>query len=169
MTPKDTKCDSICQINTQFPENLNTYQNVLEEQKKAYYNYNINKNSNYSQDRLKANNSLSLVNSIDNRLVNLNKILIGDLKTLTNQSQNNKYSISSNKTKIKELVNKVDTLQKNKKNYDNMIISAKQQKTNQLSNKKYVKLEYYSSKILLIILLVYFLFVTYSLIKLLIF
>lgn len=168
MTPKDTKCDSICQINTNFSKNLDTYQNVLEEQKKAYYNYNINKNSNYSQDRLKATNSLSLVNSIDNRLFNLNKILTGDLKLLTNQTQNNKYNISSNKTKIKELVNKVDTLQKNKKNYDNMIISAKHQKKNQLSNKKYVKLEYYSSKTLLIILLVYFLFVTYSLTKLLI-
>ena len=35
MEPKDTRCDSICKINNNYQQNLNTYQNVLEEQKKA--------------------------------------------------------------------------------------------------------------------------------------
>ncbi len=168
MTLKFPKCNSICKINTHFPEKLDTYQNVLEEQKKAYYIYYINKNSNYNQDKLKATNSLSLVNSIDNRLVNLNKNLKEELKSLTNQTLINKKNIFSNKTKIKELISKVNTLQNNEKKYDNMIVSAKYQKTNQLSNKKYAKLEYYSSKILIIILLLYFLFALYSLVKILI-
>ena len=33
MTLKNTPCDSICQINSQFPEKMDIYQNVLEEQK----------------------------------------------------------------------------------------------------------------------------------------
>lgn len=165
MEPKDTLCDSICKINNNYQQNLDTYQNVLEEQKKAYYNYSINKNSNYNEDRTKASSSLSLVNSIDNRLIQLNKKLNQDLKMLTKQTDTNKNSISSNKIKLNGLVNNIDMLKKNKKNYSNMIDSVKQQKTNQLSNTKYVKLEYYSSKLLFIILSVYLLFSLYSLIK----
>ena len=133
--------------------------------KKANYNYSINKNSNYNEDRTKASSSLSLVNSIDNRLIQLNKKLNQDLKMLTKQTDTNKNSISSNKIKLNGLVSNIDMLKKSKKNYSNMIDSVKQQKTNQLSNTKYVKLEYYSSKLLFIILSVYFLFSLYSLIK----
>ena len=165
MEPKDTRCDSICKINNNYQQNLDTYQNVLEEQKKAYYNYSINKNSNYNEDRTKASSSLSLVNSIDNRLIQLNKKLNQDLKMLIKQTDTNKNSISSNKIKLNGLVSNIDMLKKSKKNYSNMIDSVKQQKTNQLSNTKYVKLEYYSSKLLFIILSVYFLFSLYSLIK----
>lgn len=165
MEQKDTRCDSICKINNNFQQNLDIYQNVLEEQKKAYYNYSINKNSNYNEDRSKASSSLSLVNSINNRIIYLNKKLNQHLGLLTTQTVTNKNNISSNKTKLNDLINNLDMLKKSKKNHNNMIDSVRQQKTNQLSNKKYIKLEYYSSKILLIIFSVYFLFIFYSLIK----
>ena len=136
MEQKDTRCDSICKINNNFKQNLDIYQNVLEEQKKAYYNYNINKNSNYNEDRTKANSSLSLVNSINNRIIYLNKKLNQDLGLLTKQTVTNKNTISSNKTKLNDLVSNIDILKKSKKNHNSMIDSVRQQKTNQLSNKK---------------------------------
>ena len=54
--------------------------------KKLQQYYSINKNSNYNEDRTKASSSLSLVNSIDNRLIQLNKKLNQDLKMLTKQT-----------------------------------------------------------------------------------
>ena len=88
-----------------------------------------------------------------------------DLKLLSQQTDNNNKNITSNKIRIKSLGNKIAKIKESKKNYDNMIVSVKQQKTNQISNKKYVKLEYYSSKILILLLSIFSLFIFYSLAK----